>query len=241
MSTVVDARLPAETFALAQSLTDNPSARFEFGRASARVSDDMPFLWGSGGDLDGLYDSLQSDASVEDVAVLTRFDEEFLFEVEWCPRVHRLLDAVLDHDESVLLNAYSSGSEWCFRLVYPEQVCVESVRQACRDMGARLDVSRVYALSAAFPPDQFQLTEKQYETILAAYEAGYYDIPRQINLKQLGDRLDISHQALSERLRRGHEELMANSLGMGVDDSTLADGEPAPQLNVPSLADTDTE
>lgn len=111
MSTVVDARLSAEEFALAKSLIEHPRARFEFSRAIAQPSDDtMPFLWGSGVDLDALYDALQDDPAVADVSVMSRFDDEYLLEVDWSGHVATLFEALLSHQGSALLNAYSSGT-----------------------------------------------------------------------------------------------------------------------------------
>lgn len=49
---------------------------------------------------------------------------------------------------------------------------------------------------------QFGLTSKQYEALTTAYERGYYQVPRETDLQKLAEELDISHQALSERLRR---------------------------------------
>ncbi len=49
--------------------------------------------------------------------------------------------------------------------------------------------------------------------MLAALEHGYYDVPREASLTDLAERLDVSHQALSERLRRGHGNLVKHALG----------------------------
>ena len=52
------------------------------------------------------------------------------------------------------------------------------------------------------------LTKTQYETVVTAYELGYFDVPRKVTLKELAAELDVSHQALSERLRRSHAALV---------------------------------
>jgi predicted DNA binding protein len=46
------------------------------------------------------------------------------------------------------------------------------------------------------------------ETVKAAVESGYYGIPRDTTLEDLATDLNVSHQALSERLRRGHRALI---------------------------------
>ncbi len=56
------------------------------------------------------------------------------------------------------------------------------------------------------------LTEPQREAIAEAYRQGYYDVPREISLEELANELDISHQALSERLRRANRVLAGEQL-----------------------------
>jgi len=56
------------------------------------------------------------------------------------------------------------------------------------------------------------LTEPQQEAIAEAYRQGYYDVPREISLEELANELDISHQALSERLRRANRVLAGEQL-----------------------------
>ena len=237
MSTVVDASVPAEEFALAQSLRENPDATFQICRVVANTNDGvMPFLWGTGADLEDLRRSLERDPTTQNTAVVSSFDGEYLFEMEWTATVRMLFDVFLNEDSSALLDAHTDGEQWHFRLVFPSRTCLHTVCEECDELGVSLDVDRAYPLSESLPRDQFQLTEKQYETVLTAYEEGYYDVPRKINLKELARRLDVSHQALSERLRRGHETLIANGLGVGPDRAVIPDAGPDSQKHEPPMA-----
>ncbi len=56
------------------------------------------------------------------------------------------------------------------------------------------------------------LTEKQRHTLEVALELGYFETPRDITLKELAAELDITHQALSERLRRATAALATAAL-----------------------------
>ena len=49
--------------------------------------------------------------------------------------------------------------------------------------------------------DVESLTPKQWEALELAYEAGYYDQPRSVDLQTLADELAISKSAVSQRLR----------------------------------------
>ncbi|WP_254662883.1 helix-turn-helix domain-containing protein [Haladaptatus sp. W1] len=49
---------------------------------------------------------------------------------------------------------------------------------------------------------------EQLEVLQLAAKHGYYDVPRGITLRELADRIDVSHQAVSERIRRAHGHLI---------------------------------
>ena len=59
-----------------------------------------------------------------------------------------------------------------------------------------------------------ELSSDQHEALVAAFETGYYDIPRDVTLEELADQLGISHQALSERFRRAYEGLITAELDL---------------------------
>lgn len=61
------------------------------------------------------------------------------------------------------------------------------------------------------------LTSLQHRTILDAFNAGYYDVPKRINLAELAATLGTSQAALSELLRRGEERLIARYVLMQTD------------------------
>lgn len=51
------------------------------------------------------------------------------------------------------------------------------------------------------------LTPRQHKALALATTSGYYDVPRQVNLRELATQLDISAGSLSELLRRAEERL----------------------------------
>lgn len=57
-------------------------------------------------------------------------------------------------------------------------------------------------------PSRSVLTQPQDEAIRAAASAGYYKIPRALNLCQLAEQLGVSPASISERLRRAEARLV---------------------------------
>lgn len=71
------------------------------------------------------------------------------------------------------------------------------------------------------PRDIPLLTTAQDEALRAAVAAGYYRIPRPVNLHQLAARLGISAASLSERLRRAEGRVIERYIALGA--ATLLD------------------
>ncbi|GAA0250234.1 helix-turn-helix domain-containing protein [Haladaptatus pallidirubidus] len=83
--------------------------------------------------------------------------------------------------------------------------------QYAKEHGFSLDVSRIYDADSA-QRVQFDLTDDQQKALTLAVEHGYYDVPRVANQSELAEKLGVSHQALSERLRRGTKGILKEVL-----------------------------
>lgn len=57
-----------------------------------------------------------------------------------------------------------------------------------------------------------ELTTKQQQALELAVDAGYYERPRDADLGELGERLDISKSAVSQRLRAAERKLIENAV-----------------------------
>jgi predicted DNA binding protein len=209
---MVEATLAAEQFALYETLTQYPTAEFDILRLVANgTGRAMPFVWAAGDDLEGLPAAMNDDPSTEDVEVVTEFDDEYLLRMEWMAHT-RVIHYILIEEDATIIDATGKNGTWQFRILFPEHDSVSTTYDFCDEYGIDLEFKRIYQLSDSFRRGQYGLSESQYETIVRAHQEGYYDVPRAVNLQELANRLDVSHQALSERVRRGHETLIANTL-----------------------------
>lgn len=215
MTTIVRASLPAAQFALQETLQRAPTSEFEIVRVAANGSDNvLPLLWATAEDqqeFEDLPEIVDDDASTQSASVVTEFDNEYLLQLEWKTRVRVILQILME-EAATMLDARSKGDSWHFRILFPEHDSVSAMYRFCEEYDIHLDFKQITQLSDSFRRGQFGLTENQYETIVGAYREGYYAVPRQANLEELADRFEVSHQALSERLRRGHENLIANAM-----------------------------
>lgn len=212
MSTMVDASLPAHQFALNETLEEFPSAEFDVLRMAANGTNRiMPFVWITGDDLDEIVDAIDADPSTEDVAVIAELEDEYLLRMAWVANI-RIILFILVEEEAMIVDASGKNGAWRFKILFPERASVSATHDFCEEYGIELRFDRIYELSDSLRRGQYGLSEPQYETLLHAYEKGIYHIPRGVNLQELAAELDVSHQALSERLRRGHGTLISNTL-----------------------------
>lgn len=212
MSTIVEASVPAAQFALKETIQRVPDATFEAVRIVVGGTDDViPLVWGVGDDPAAVTRALESDPSVDSVRPVTRLHEATLYQLEWTTRV-RIATHLLATRQGAIVSARASDDTWTFRLLFPEREAVAAIVEDCDTYGVDLRIERICPMTESSPLGRSDLTDAQRQTIEAALECGYYDVPRQTTLTELSADLDISHQALSERLRRGHRRLIESAL-----------------------------
>jgi len=76
---------------------------------------------------------------------------------------------------------------------------------------------------AAYDGSGVCLTERQYEVIECALEAGYFEWPREISSDELADEMGVTRATLLEHLRKAESKLLVDALETattGVDRST---------------------
>ncbi|MFC7155015.1 helix-turn-helix domain-containing protein [Halomarina halobia] len=209
--TIAEIGVPTDKFALHETLKRHEGVTFEIERVVAydagRV---MPYLWSSGMDGEALTTALGSDSSVETVSLFSDVDGEQLFQVEWAGWVRTLVRQFVE-EEATILAATASHDGWQFRVLFPNREALSRTHDACGGKDMDLKYLKVHQMNAE-RPGTLGLTTAQHETLGAALRHGYYKVPRGVTTAELADELGISHQALSERLRRAHEALVEHAL-----------------------------
>ncbi|WP_254536964.1 helix-turn-helix domain-containing protein [Halomarina litorea] len=214
MTTVAGVTVSADSFVLGGTLGAVPDAEFSCEPTVASGDGvDMPLLRATAADRESLEQGLANDETVERFDRLADFDGEYLYRVQWDSRFHLVLQLVAS-ENATIVDAEARQGEWALRMLYPDRDALARAHDACLDHGIELELGHVSTLDGE-EAERFGITGQQREALLAACERGYFDIPRQVGLRDLAEDLDISHQALSERLRRGHDGLIRKTLGGG--------------------------
>ena len=214
MGSIAEVHVPAEEFTLHQTLVDAATARFEIERMVAHDADRvLPFVWATADDQDALKATMEADPSVESLTLLSDYDETWLYRMEWIDRVQLVTHILLEH-EAAVLDAAGADDEWHLRILFPSRESLSQTYDFAQKQGLTMDVHTIYQVSRG-GYDRYGLTEEQHETLLTAFDRGYYDIPHGVSTSELGEEFDITAQAVSKRLHRGHGNLVKEALVVG--------------------------
>lgn len=108
-----------------------------------------------------------------------------------------------------LLECHGSNGRWSVEMRFPDRASFGRYHDFLETEGVSLEVRRLAENDLSSTDEETELTESQREALRLAYEHGFFEVPRETGLAEIADRLDISTQAVSERLRRGQAKLVA--------------------------------
>lgn len=168
------------------------------------------YLWVVADDREQIIEALRADESVESVQTLDELDDRALVRVQWTG-VTPLLELIEECD-ALLADATGTADGWTFTLRFPHQEALVTFYETCRRRGITLDLQNV-SQSGFKTENEYGLTPAQRETVVAALEAGYFDVPRRTTIAELAEQLGLSDQAVSERLRRGLTRFLTATFG----------------------------
>jgi len=169
-------------------------------------------LWFEGVDRHSLEAALEADPTVESFTLIATDDTDgrMLYDVSIADEALDIFEQVLSHRGTVLTAAASNGW-WHVRVRFLDHGDASSLYERLDDSEATVTLRRLTELKETSSTTD-RLTDKQYETLLAALDQGYFTIPRETSMEELADELGISHQALSERFRRAYRALVMTEL-----------------------------
>ena len=219
MPTIVVADIPVEEFALRESLQAISDLAVESQRVVEKDEDlVMPLIWVRGANGETVQTALSDDSSVSSASRIASYENESLYKMEW-KRDVELAVQMITEDEATILDLYGTSDGWRLRSMFPDRDTLARTVEFCENHGLRFDIRRVREMNVV-PSGRWGLTDEQYEALRVAWDAGYFGVPREADLGDIANRLDISHQALSERLRRGHTNLIKETIGVGAPEKT---------------------
>ena len=210
VTTVASLRIPADGFLLGTTFQSVPSVEFEVTPVVAHGGDAATFLHASGDD-ERLRRALADDPSVEDAEAVARTNSGVLYRLQWAPRIRLLIGSLIESGGTIL-SLIGSDGEWYLRALFPDREMLSLAYRCFESNDVAVHVERISELDSTDHYGRYGLSEQQHTTLVTGFQRGYYSVPRDVDTSELASELGITHQALSERLRRAHSTLIENSL-----------------------------
>ncbi|MBX0296766.1 helix-turn-helix domain-containing protein [Haloarcula nitratireducens] len=218
MATLINATIPACELALSEAFTSLPNLEIEAEQLiKGGENTVMPLLWVRGVEPDDFEAACESDPTVDELELLTAFDDELLYRMQWFDQVS-LLFQMLTNAKACLLDAFGKNGTWSLRLMYPSREHLSETKMFCSEHELSFSIEAIQELEGE-PSGRYGLTTKQYRALVTAVNAGFFDVPREVTLREVATEMEISHQALSECLRRGTHALVENTVLIGPAES----------------------
>ncbi len=215
MAIVTEVHFSHEDGALAGTLAALPALEATVVReTSTDPGRGVYFLRFSGVDPAEVREALSADHTVAEVRSVLDGDRRLLGVV--FTDGTKLLAPRVTREDGFVLEARSSAAGWRERWLFRDREGIHGVWQYARREGFAFEVVDLSSISDAESPDSAELTAKQREALVAAYECGYFDEPREASLEELAAELDVSPSAVGGRIRRGMKSLIGASVA--VDD-----------------------
>ena len=167
-------------------------------------------MWVRTDDFDAFEAALEDDPTVEDVVTFSDTGEDRSYQMTWTGSIDFIVQVLTEYSGTVT-HADGSADGWDLRVVFPDRQSLSRANEAAQEAGFQFAVQTIYGSEDARGA-QYGLTETQRNTLVAAFEAGYFTVPRETSLADLAEQQNSSHQALSERLRRATGNLVESTL-----------------------------
>jgi predicted DNA binding protein len=168
------------------------------------------FAWVTVDDPAAFEAALDEDPTVTDVERLGSVEDGGFYRMQVTEAVETVLYPAWVGLGGEGLEARYEDGRWRSRIRLPDREALREYETYVTENGLSFDLLSIYdAGSVEGPPRPADgLTADQRETLLLAYERGFFDIPRRATAADLAAELDVSRQAVSERLRRGYAALV---------------------------------
>ncbi|MFP8955355.1 helix-turn-helix domain-containing protein [Natrialbaceae archaeon A-CW3] len=207
MSVILDFTIDGEQFKLGEVLSDPEPMHFELERIVPTGDMTMPFVWATGENHDAFEEAVQTHPAVSEFLALDFVGDSALYRVEWHDDPTDLIEGIAMAD-AVVLEA-QGNRQWRFRLRFPNHDKLSGFHNFILEHGIPIHIDRTYTLSETTERGhRFDLSHEQREALILAIKRGYFATPRETSLEDIATELEISEQAVSNRIRRGNEKIL---------------------------------
>lgn len=207
-----------------ETMRQVPEATLQWVRNVPTPDGSELLFWATVDDIDAFRQAVAADPTVEELSRAIPVDDRYLCQVELTESgTDTDLYPILLDTGSVVRDATVTADGWDCHFGFADATALSRFFETARERGIDYEIDRVYEPRRSEETDT-GLTDAQREALVTALELGYFEVPRANGLETVGEELDISDTAVSERIRRGTRSLITNVVIEAIDtDDELSD------------------
>jgi len=210
MSVITEVRFAHDHGALAYTLNELQETDVRLIRETSTEPEQKTYFLRFDSDrTEAIRAVLADDHTVRSIESAPESDDQKLWGVEFAGDTE-LLNPLVTSKGGFVLHARStttaSGSRgWHESWLLPDQEAIHTIWQHAREQGFEFEPLRFRPWEGTLSERRLtgRLTEEQLTALTLAYEHGYFTEPRETDLAELAELLDLSPSAVAGRLKRG--------------------------------------
>lgn len=214
MSVIVEFSIPVEEFLLGKALRETSGLSVELEQMIPTGGEAIAYFWVVGEENDRFNEVFEREPELSTFEVIDQLEGRWLYRAEWEPSADTFVQTMVTHDV-VLQEADGDTDSWTFQLRFPDSRQLSAFHTDCRERDVDVAIENIYNPIEPGTVELSDLTRAQRSLIQRVHEAGYFEVPRRVTLVEIAEELDISDQAVNERLRRGLSTLIGATLNTG--------------------------
>lgn len=201
--------IPTEAVPGGETLTALPAATIRLERLIPTDGELRPIFWVMGVEGDRFVDVARNEDGITDIQELVGLDRGVLYMAVWEPE--RPVVEGIKTLRATILDAEGTADSWVFQIRAEDRDRLQEFLDVFAEQGIPVELKRLSSISEDDGSDT-ELTPKQRQTLVAAFEMGYFENPKGVSQAEIGDRFGVSGRAVSKRLRRGTKNLIRSTL-----------------------------
>jgi predicted DNA binding protein len=213
MITVADVSVSADAFVLSKALRRVSEMNVVIEPVVTFSQPGLaPYFRAIGNGFSRFERALEADPTLQTVTRVESTEHERVYFAQWGSFTGTVLP-VLQSTGGNIVYAAHRDQNWHLRLAFANRGALSEFHDRCRrDLPMTLErvTDRLYPAAGGAQV----LTAAQQETLLTALRGGYFEVPREMTQSELADRLGISSQSVSQRLRRGQRNLLTHAFAL---------------------------
>lgn len=163
------------------------------------------------GDRSELEAALDTDPTVKSYDTIAWTSGTGIYYIEHTEDT-KLISQTVTEVSGVMIYSETQGSGWTVRLLLPDRKGLNAVWEYARENDISLEILEVYGDGDAGGEMSYGLTDEQRVALKTAYDAGYFNEPRDTSLNEVATEMGLSSTAMSGRLRRGMRNLVGSTI-----------------------------